>query len=84
LNIKKFPGIIIRKTKPKATILLFKSGKFIVVGAGTPENCQIISRKLHKDIQKIFNTPTTIKSFRISNIIAHGNLGYRVNISKIA
>lgn len=32
LNSKKFPGIIIRKTKPKGTVLLFRSNKFIIVG----------------------------------------------------
>lgn len=33
LNLKKFPGLIIRKSKPKGTIILFKSKKFIIVGA---------------------------------------------------
>jgi TATA-box binding protein (TBP) (component of TFIID and TFIIIB) len=45
----------------------------------------VISRKLCKDLQKIINNPKIImKSFRISNIIAKGNLGYMVNISRIA
>lgn len=33
LNAKKFSGLIIRKTKPKGTILLFRSGKFLLVGS---------------------------------------------------
>jgi transcription initiation factor TFIID TATA-box-binding protein len=85
LNLKKFPGLVIRKIKPKGTILLFKSGKFIVVGAESEECGHVVSRKLCKDLQKILNIPAIKnKSFRISNIIAHGNLGYRVNISRIA
>lgn len=37
LNIKKFPGLIIRKSKPKGTIILFKSNKFLLVGASSVE-----------------------------------------------
>ncbi len=33
LNLKKFPGLIIRKAKLKGTIILFKSKKFIIIGA---------------------------------------------------
>jgi TATA-box binding protein (TBP) (component of TFIID and TFIIIB) len=30
-NKNRFPGLIIRKLKPKCTIILFKSGKMIII-----------------------------------------------------
>ena len=32
-NRKRFPAVILRKTKPKSTILIFKSGKMIIIGS---------------------------------------------------
>ena len=85
LNLKKFSGLIIRKTKPKGTILLFRSAKFLIVGSNHPETCQTLSLKLCKDIQKIFNSSKiALKSFKIAYIIANAHLGYGVNIEKIA
>jgi TATA-box binding protein (TBP) (component of TFIID and TFIIIB) len=31
-NAKKIPALVIRKTNPKATILLFRTGKAIILG----------------------------------------------------
>ena len=35
LNRKKFCGLVIRKTQPKGTILLFKTNKFIIIGCSS-------------------------------------------------
>ena len=32
-NKKRFPAVILRKTDPKSTILVFKSGKMIIIGS---------------------------------------------------
>jgi transcription initiation factor TFIID TATA-box-binding protein len=32
-NKKRFPAVILRKTKPKSTILIFKSGRMIIIGS---------------------------------------------------
>jgi transcription initiation factor TFIID TATA-box-binding protein len=32
-NKKRFPAVIMRKTKPKSTILVFKSGRMIIIGS---------------------------------------------------
>lgn len=31
-NVRRIPAVVIRKTKPKCTLLLFKSGKIIALG----------------------------------------------------
>ena len=32
-NMKRFPAVIIRKVKPRATLLIFKTGKIILIGS---------------------------------------------------
>lgn len=32
-NRKRFPAVIMRKTKPRSTVLCFKSGRMIVIGS---------------------------------------------------
>ena len=32
-NRKRFPAVIMRKTKPRCTVLCFKSGRMIVIGS---------------------------------------------------
>ncbi len=34
-NKRRFPGLVIRKAKPKGTILLFKSKKIMIVGCSS-------------------------------------------------
>ncbi len=85
LNMKKFPGLIIRKAKPKGTIILFKSKKFIIIGAENEQNCEMLSLKIVKDVKKILNiSQIQLKMFKISNMIANAHLGYQVNLARIA
>ena len=84
-NSRKFPGLIIRKTKPKGTVLLFSSNKFIIVGSENQSDCQAISQRIAKDIRKVLSMPQIkLKCFKISNLVASANLGYPVNIARIA
>lgn len=83
-NKKKFSGIVIRKSQPKVTVLFFRSGKFMVLGSVSVEDTECASRKLVKDINKILNENFSLKSFRVSNLVANGNLGYPVNIGALA
>jgi transcription initiation factor TFIID TATA-box-binding protein len=32
-NKKRFPAVILRKIKPKSTMLIFKSGRMIIIGS---------------------------------------------------
>ena len=75
LNSKKFPGLIIRKTKPKGTIILFKSNKFLLIGATSIDECEILALKVAKDLKRVTNTNISLKKFRVTNLIANANIG---------
>lgn len=54
-NKKRFPAVILRKTKPKSTILIFKSGKMIIIGSESEADARIAANKTVKEIQKLTN-----------------------------
>jgi len=48
---EKFPGLIYRMTEPKATFLIYSSGKFIVTGIKNKEDIEKAIEKLTKCIK---------------------------------
>jgi transcription initiation factor TFIID TATA-box-binding protein len=52
-NRKRFPAVILRKTKPKSTILIFKSGKMIIIGSESEQEAELAAKKSVKDIKKL-------------------------------
>ena len=83
LNSKKFPGLIIRKTKPKGTIILFKSNKFLLIGVNSIDECEILALKVAKDLKRVTNTNISVKKFRVTNLIANASLGNFFNYQRV-
>ncbi|MEM4826976.1 MAG: TATA-box-binding protein [Desulfurococcaceae archaeon] len=79
-----FPGIIFKVEKPKATALIFKSGKMVVTGTKSVnqliEAVKKIVRTLIKHGIKIEGKPRV----QIQNIVAGGDLHAYVNLEKAA
>ena len=84
LNSKKFPGLIVRKTTPKGTIIIFRSYKLVIVGCSSTQDCEVLSRKIVKDLKKCLNKKLEVKSFKICNLVANASLGYRLNVCSLA
>jgi transcription initiation factor TFIID TATA-box-binding protein len=83
-NKKRFPALIVRKTKPKCTIMVFKSGKIIVIGSESEKDAELAAKKLSKDIQKALNLKCKLSEFRITNLVANADFGYKVDLNKLA
>lgn len=54
-NKKRFPAIIVRKKDPKTTGLIFSSGKLIIIGGKSKENCQASAKAIKDDLNKILS-----------------------------
>ena len=84
-NRKRFPAVILRKTKPKSTILIFKSGKMIIIGSESEHEAEIAANKSVKDIRKLLTNPKiSMTGFRVTNIVANADLGWDIDIGKIS
>ena len=45
--------MILRKTKPRSTILIFKSGRMIIIGSESEDDAQLAAQKISRDIKKL-------------------------------
>lgn len=52
-NPRRFPAAVFRLRDPKATILIFESGKLVCTGAKSEEMAKLACRKTAKIIHKI-------------------------------
>jgi transcription initiation factor TFIID TATA-box-binding protein len=61
----------LRKIKPKSTILVFKSGKMIIIGSESEKDAYTVAKKIVKDIQKSLGIKAKLEGFRVTNIVAN-------------
>jgi len=75
-----FPGLVVKITKPKATILLFGSGKLVMTGIQLIEHIPIIMEKILNKLEdagiKIENEPT----IKVENIVVRGDFHKKINL----
>ena len=79
-----FPGVIFRSERPKATALVFRSGKMVVTGTKSlPQLVEAVKRIIKIFDRygiKIYGKPRV----QIQNIVAGGDLHSYVNLEKAA
>ena len=75
-NKKRFPAVILRKTKPRSTILIFKSGRMIIIGSESEDDAQLAAQKISREIKKLTNKKIRLEGFKVTNIVANADLGH--------
>ncbi|MHA1341917.1 MAG: TATA-box-binding protein [Promethearchaeota archaeon] len=82
-NPERFPGLVMRIDKPKATILIFSTGKMVVTGMRREEEAEAVVQKVIKKIKKAkieLSDPEIV----IQNIVASGNLNKNIDLNYAA
>ncbi len=82
-NKKRFPAVIMRKTKPKSTILVFKSGRMIIIGSESESDAENAARRSIKDISRAVSIKLKMGDFRVTNIVANADLGCKIDINRL-
>ena len=75
---KRFCGLSVRIKKPKATVLMFESGKLVCVGASE----HFIAREAFRQCAKILNDKYI--KFQVHNYVVSWNVGRMLNLMKFA
>lgn len=82
-NASQFPGLIFRSQDPKATILIFRSGKVVCTGAksvsATEEAFKVLTSEFD-EIGLLYDEP----AITVQNIVASSDLGEKLNLNAIA
>nr|MDO8115910.1 TATA-box-binding protein [Candidatus Sigynarchaeota archaeon] len=83
-NPERFPGLVMRVENPKATILIFSTGKMVVTGLRQASEAETVVdnviTKMKKAKVKIKNEP----EITIQNIVASGDLHTSIDLNEAA
>ncbi len=82
-NPERFPGLIMRITEPKATFLIFSTGKMVITGLRRASDASPGVTKVIKKIKKAgINVSNPV--ITIQNIVASGNLHTYIDLNMAA
>ena len=83
-NPKRFPGVVYKSSDPKASFLIFASGKMICAGARTMEDAKLAIKRLTTKLQKAGVKVKVEPRVKVQNIVASVNFGRKFDIEHIA
>lgn len=81
-NPARFTGLIMRIRSPRATALIFRSGKLVCTGARCEEDSFLAARKFARIIQKL-GFPAKFYNFKIQNIVATCDLKFPIKLENL-
>ncbi len=82
-NPDRFPGLVMRIEKPRATILIFSTGKMVVTGLRKAAEAPKVVEKVVKNIRKA-GIKVTNPKITIQNIVASGDLHTNIDLNMAA
>jgi len=82
-NPERFPGLVMRIIKPRATILIFSTGKMVVTGLRKASEADKVVQKVIKNIRKA-DIEVRNPVITIQNIVASGDLHTNIDLNMAA
>ncbi len=83
-NPKRFNAVYMRLREPRATAVIFRTGKLNVMGAQSVEAVAIAIRKFAKKIRKLGYTEAKVSAINIHNILATFAVPFLIRLETIA
>ena len=75
-----FPGLVAKINSPKATILIFSSGKLVCTGVRLPKNIPVVVTKIIGRIEKAGIVIEKEPIVKIENIVVRGDFHQSINL----
>jgi transcription initiation factor TFIID TATA-box-binding protein len=82
-NPERFPGLVMRIEKPKATILVFSTGKMVVTGLRHASEAEVVVGEVVKRIKKA-KIDVSNPIITVQNIVASGDLHTNIDLNMAA
>lgn len=80
---ERFPGLIFRQQNPRATFLIFSTGKMVITGLEDIQTAEKAVNKLLARLKKV-GIKLPFPTIRIENIVANRNLYNMIDLNKAA
>lgn len=79
-NPRRFGAVIMRLREPRATALIFASGKICVTGVKSTHDATLACKKFHYIIERIGFKPKEYMDFKVQNIVGTADLGFPIRL----
>ena len=83
-NPKRFPGVVYKSEHPRASFLIFASGKMNCVGARSLSDANQAIRKLTRKLREAHIKVKTEPKVKVQNIVASVDFGRKFDLEHIA
>ena len=80
---EQFPGLILRFQNPKATVMLFTSGKYNIAGSKSYSDARDAAEKFISIIESILGENIESRDFEIRFVVCTGDLGFELDLNKV-
>lgn len=81
-NPSRFPGLIFRSVEPRATVLLFSTGKMVITGLRTGADAVMVVSAVRSMLERLKIKVTGDPEVRVQNIVSSGSLGVSINLDE--
>jgi len=78
------PGLVYRIQEPKATVLIFRSGKIVCTGASSTENVDEAMSIVFRELRNLGLRLDKSPEITLHNIVSKADLGESLNLNAIA
>jgi len=79
-----FPGLVYRTQRPKAAALLFRSGKIVCTGAGSPDDVRGSLEIVFDALRELGISVADDPDITIENMVTSADLDQRLNLNALA
>lgn len=79
-NPRRFAAVIMRLREPRATALIFASGKMCVTGTKSTHNSALAARKFAYIVERVGFKPQTYIDFKVQNIVGTADVGFPIRL----
>jgi transcription initiation factor TFIID TATA-box-binding protein len=79
-NPRRFGAVIMRLREPRATALIFASGKMVVTGVKSTHNATLAAKKFAYIVERVGFTPQEFMDFKVQNIVGTADVGFPIRL----
>ena len=79
-NPRRFGAVIMRLREPRATALLFASGKMCITGVKSAHNASLAAKKFAYIVERVGFQPQDHLEFKIQNIVGTTDVGFPIRL----
>lgn len=79
-NPRRFGAVIMRLRQPKATALLFASGKIVITGVRSVHNATLATKKFAYIVEKVGFKPKEFFDFKVQNVAGTADVGFPIRL----